>query len=458
MADLNAFSTGLKPRLSADVKIIGKDEIPKAWDEYCAAAPYAMVYPRTEEDVAETVKYCREKGLKCLAQSGGHSWRIKNSGDIDIIISLRELNTVTVAEDLKSATMGGGTLVGELINATSAKGVDVATGVCNSVGAVGSLLHGGIGRNIGRLGLGIDNLLSVNIVDATGKLHKNVTESCVEDLWWAIRGAGAALGIVTQATVKTHPQVNNGMSWAGVVFFTDDSKLEKLIQVIAETPLDENMAVGFLYMCAPPTNFQPAIMVAPWYYGTEEEGRKAWKNLLDLEPEIVQMGMMPSDKLNDCNDPFGDKGQRKPGIGMGIEKLDPATWRQTWDMYVKFVKENPEAGRSIVLVEAYPKTKVLSIAPDATLYANRDIKFEVIVVPWYEKETFDIKAISWANSVRELWSQKCGHPDGRNRVYPAFAGLNEPLESLYGKPERVEKLKAVKAKYDPDNYWNALLG
>ncbi|KAK6344432.1 hypothetical protein TWF696_008069 [Orbilia brochopaga] len=456
MADLKAFSSGLKPRLSTDTKIVGSEETPARWDDVCAPAPSVIVYPRTEEDVAETVKYCREQGLKCLAESGGHSWSIKNSGDVKVLISLRELNTVTVAEDLQSVTLQGGTLIGELIAAAAAKKVDVTTGVCNGVGALGSLLHGGIGRYIGSHGLGIDNLLSVNLVDATGKLHKNVTESTHAELWWALCGAGTSLGIVTQATIKAHPQLNDGMSWAGVMFFVGDSKLEKLLKLVNETKLETNMGLQFLFVCPPPLNFQPSILVAPWYYGPEEEAKKTWKPLLDLEPDVIQMDMLPPEKLNDFQEPFCDKSGRKPGLGMGLETFDIDAYKEIWNLYVKFVTENPEAGRSVVLAEAYPKAKAMSRPREATLFANRDIRFECVCVPWYENASFDIKANAFSASVREIWLQKCGHPDGRKRVYPAFAGVNEPLEHLYGEPERLEKLRAIKAKWDPENHWSAL--
>ncbi|KAF3910206.1 hypothetical protein ABW21_db0201987 [Orbilia brochopaga] len=127
MADFNTFSDGIKSRLSADTKVVGSDETPDRWDSACAPAPAVTVYPRTEEDVAEIVKYCREQGLKCLASSGGHSWRIQKFNEVQVIISMRELNTVTVDEDKQTVTMQGGTLVGELIPAAAAKKLDVRT-------------------------------------------------------------------------------------------------------------------------------------------------------------------------------------------------------------------------------------------------------------------------------------------------------------------------------------------
>ncbi|EWC44342.1 hypothetical protein DRE_01168 [Drechslerella stenobrocha 248] len=456
MADFSTFSSGLKPRLSAEARIVGSEGTVTRWDESSTPVPHATVFPTTEEDVAETVKYCREKGLKCFAQSGGHGWRVRNSRDINVIISLGQLNTITIAEDQKSVTLGGGTIIKQLIESVAAEKLEVVTGICNTVGVLGSLLQGGIGRYMGKYGLGIDNLLSVNLVDATGTLHRNVNESTDADLWWSIRGAGTSFGIVTEATIKAYPQASE-LSWIGSVAFTNNpgSKIEKIVKAIQELEVTDKMCLHLLFACAPPA-FTPAVLIMPWYYGSEEEGRKAWKGILDLEPDIVDMTMAPAERLNDGNDPFGEVGGRKPGVGMGLEKIDPDAYCEIWRLFEDFVTENPQAARSIVLLECYSKAKSLSVPRETTAFANRDIKYETIVCPWYEDPTFDIKANAFSSSIREIWSQKCSHPDGRKRVYTAFSGNNEPTESLFGERERVDKLKAVKAKWDPENYWGAL--
>ncbi|EPS42831.1 hypothetical protein H072_3103 [Dactylellina haptotyla CBS 200.50] len=455
MADFNTLSTELKAQLSAETKIMGKDGTILRWDESCAPSPIMTVTPGSEADVAEIVKYCRNKGLKCFAQSGGHSWRVKHYREIDVVINLRGLNSVTVDTKAQTATMGGGTLVGELIDAVSEKKLEAATGVCNSVGALGSLLNGGVGRYMGKYGLGIDNLLSINCVDASGTLHRNVTKETDEDLWWAILGAGASLGIVTQATIKVYPESNGGMSWTGVLLYGDSSKVETVVQTISEMEMDENMCVHFLFACPPPT-LAPVVMVVPWYYGPEDEAEKVWKPLLDIGPTFKQTGMAPANKLNEGNDAFGEKGGRKPGVGLGLEKIDPVAYKQIWNMYVNFIKENPDAGRSIVLAECYPKAKMESISRESTAFANRDMNYMVICVPWYEDEKLDIRANSFSQSVREIWAQKCGHPD-RIRCYTAFAGINEPIGSLFGEQERIEKLRYIKKQWDPENYWGALM-
>lgn len=232
---------------------------------------------------------------------------------------------------------------------------------------------------MGLYGLGIDNLLSLNFVDATGKFHENVTGETDEDLWWAFRGAGSSLGIVTKATFKAHPQRNGGQSWNAALIFPDPSKLEQIIEVISEIDLEAGMMTHMLFVAPPPMNI-PVILVTPWYYGSEEDAMKLWKPLFDLDPMLLDASMTTADKLNEGNDPFGAKGSRKPGVGLGLHRLDKEAYKQIWSSYVDLIKD-PRFSQSIVLVERYHRDKTLDVDPDSTAYANRDINFEAYLPP-----------------------------------------------------------------------------
>ncbi len=64
-----------------------------------------------------------------------------------------------------------------------------------------------------KLGLTIDNLLSVDIVLADGSFVK-VSKTENEDLFWAIKGGGGNFGVVTSFEYKLHivgPEVLAGM-------------------------------------------------------------------------------------------------------------------------------------------------------------------------------------------------------------------------------------------------------
>lgn len=82
------------------------------------------------------------------------------------------------------------------------------------------MVLGGFGFLSRLRGLSIDNLIEVEMVLADGRIvfineeeHPGevvcqfdcIRIDCLVDLWWAIRGAGPALGIVTRYKAKAYP-------------------------------------------------------------------------------------------------------------------------------------------------------------------------------------------------------------------------------------------------------------
>src|SRR5262249_45291764 len=82
----------------------------------------------------------------------------------------------------------------------------VQGGGCTSVGAAGGFLQGGgFGSWSKQYGTAASNMLEARIVTAAGRLR--VGNACPsQDLFWALRGGGGGtFGVVTQATLRTHP-------------------------------------------------------------------------------------------------------------------------------------------------------------------------------------------------------------------------------------------------------------
>jgi hypothetical protein len=62
----------------------------------------------------------------------------------------------------------------------------------------------------------------------------------------------------------------------------------------------------------------------------------------------------------------------------------------------------------------------------------------------------DNVAIEWAHEIRDLWN--AGQPERLPSTYVNYAFGDEPLDSMYGyEPWRLQRLRTLKAKYDPNN-------
>lgn len=85
-----------------------------------------------------------------------------------------------------------------------------ALGNAKCVGVLGATLGGTVGIFQGLYGLGLDSLISVRLVTATGDL---LTASATQnaDLFWGVRGAGANFGIVLSATFEVYDAPNGGI-------------------------------------------------------------------------------------------------------------------------------------------------------------------------------------------------------------------------------------------------------
>jgi hypothetical protein len=166
--------------------------------------PLAIVRVATTEDVAATINVAREQGLPLTIRSGGHSLAYFSIANDAIVIDLSAMKRVTVDPVTRTARIEAGATSGDLADATQPHGLALSTGDTHSVGMGGLTTGGGIGFMVRRYGLAIDNLLSAQVVLASGEI---VTASPTEhpDLFWAIRGGGGNAGIVTEFTFRLAP-------------------------------------------------------------------------------------------------------------------------------------------------------------------------------------------------------------------------------------------------------------
>ncbi|HEX6986801.1 MAG TPA: FAD-dependent oxidoreductase, partial [Planctomycetaceae bacterium] len=128
--------------------------------------PKLIVRCRKTEDVVAALAFARREGLEVSVRGGGHNVAGRAVTDGGVMIDLSEMKAISVDPGQATATAEGGVTWAELNDATAEHGLAVTGGAVSSTGIAGLTLGGGLGWLMGRHGLALDNLLSVDIVTA----------------------------------------------------------------------------------------------------------------------------------------------------------------------------------------------------------------------------------------------------------------------------------------------------
>lgn len=165
--------------------------------------PALVVRAETTDDVVRVVRAAHDTDLDLAVRSGGHSGAGHGVVRDGLVLDLRPLRELRVNEGPISV-VGPGITAAEHTAAAGGLGLATGFGDTGSVGVSGIALGGGHGLLSRRDGLTIDSLVGAQVVTADGRVL-DVDEHHEPDLYWAIRGGGGNLGVVTRLRLRLHP-------------------------------------------------------------------------------------------------------------------------------------------------------------------------------------------------------------------------------------------------------------
>src|SRR5437016_4431108 len=121
-------------------------------------------------DVVEAVNFGRDEGLEISVRGGGHNVAGKAVTDGGLMVDLSRMKGLHVDPVRQTVRAQAGVLVAELDRATAAFGLATPSGVVSSTGIAGLTLGGGLGWLMSRSGMAVDDLLSAEVVLASGEI------------------------------------------------------------------------------------------------------------------------------------------------------------------------------------------------------------------------------------------------------------------------------------------------
>ncbi|KAI4107144.1 MAG: hypothetical protein L6R37_001845 [Teloschistes peruensis] len=441
------------------------------WSDFSEGDISIVVEPATTPDVAATVKFANDCALPFLTVGQGHGTSSAlNTIRRGVSINLQKLRNVQVARDGRRALIGGGVNTHDVRSALAAHGKVTSTTNAGCTGLLGPGLGGGFGNLLGYFGLILDNIIYMTVVLANGDVI-HVSSTSHPDLYWGMRGAGQNFGIVTEATFKVYDIPASVWSVYELDFTDVPTQLEPLFNRFnAITAMPQPKELGSLYIYASINSTysktEPILKVQFSYAGTAAQASGWLSRFTDLKPaSIRKYESIPfTQVLSAANADVGSgiwyaavvpqlqHGSSWRLFPIGLKNYNTTANRQAYDLLKTLVNIHPEFGQSIIEFENYAVGGMKAVDAASTAYPHRDDDILVSFDPIYPRSTVsDAIALDFARRFRA--ALHAGDSPGRNfTAYLNYANGDEPIEALYGYESwRLDRLRALKKKYDPFN-------
>ncbi|KAK7918184.1 FAD-linked oxidoreductase [Apiospora marii] len=449
----------LQARLGAEVEILtGKHsdrfcEFTQGWTNVGRETPGAIVLPQTEKQIQKTVQWAVQSSVPFVSKSGGHSeW--SSIGEHGIVINLSKFSSVEVDAASQMARLKGSVLSKEVAVALAATGSFTALGNGNTVGAIPYFLGGGSSVTNSITGYGSDQIVAARMIDAKGRLVE-VTEDKEPDLLYAIRGAGQFFGLVTELSVKTTPLSalgnDQGAIWVGAFVFPLE-RAREVAEVMKPLMDDASHATaGLIMTMAPPPARKPALVISARYTGNPDDAQVAYKPLHDLQPLMANGGPVPIQNASDAREMLCVKGDYKRFGIVGLRRFDVDRFLKTIEVWKTLVETCPDAINTAFDFQwdsRFPKTPGFESAMSLhdTRYWQNNLIWHTDVNSRQQVDMFNDESIKIMRGPDE--SEYADFQNGTR---------TGPIELRFRGPGKLDKLKALKLKWDPEGVFTTQL-
>jgi len=448
--DITAFKTGLRGDLIAPDDA-DYDAARVVWNGMIDRRPGLIARCSGVADVVAAVDFARTHGLCAAVRGGGHNVAGYAVCDGGLMIDLSLMNGVRVDPEARRAWVQGGATWGDVDHETTAFGLATPGGVVSMTGVGGLTLSGGIGWLRQTHGLCVDNIASIDIVTADGRLL-HADDASHPELFWAVRGGGGNFGIVTSFEFRLHPIAPELMFCAPLYPEADAARVIAAWRDFMATAPDRFCSL-VEFSTIPDSDDYPAEMhgarvlaVAGVYDGPADEGEAVIRPLRELGSPLLDFsGPMPYCAIQSLYDSLFPKGRDRSYFkSMYLNGLDDT-------IIAHIVAHWASRPSALSLTSVWHFGGAVQRVPaDATAFGDRSMPFMLSIDSIWSKPEDDEANIGWS---RHFWSAMSRHSNGR--LYLNFPGLGEGealVRDAHG-PEVYGRLAAVKRRYDPMNFF-----
>ena len=429
----------------------GYHEARALWNGMIDRRPVLIARCIGTADIVACVNFARETGIAVSIKGGGHNIAGLAVAEGGLMIDCSQMRGAWVDPRAKVVHAQPGCTLGDVDRETQLHGLAAVLGFVSLTGVVGLTLGGGLGYTSRRFGWTSDNVRSMMLVTADGKLVR-ASEKENADLFWGLRGGGGNFGVVTDIEYDLYPLgpeiYGGGIAWTA----ENAADVFAMYHDLAESSPPE-LALVCLMRIAPPapwidkaTHGKPIVAIFACHTGRPGDGEKLLAPVKAFgKPvgDIIQRRSYVSQQcLLDATQPNGRryywKSEYMPRIGDDV-----------FASVQEHAKGMPSPHSAVIL---FPLGgAVAQHGTDHSAVGNRDAKFLFNIAASWEKPQDDAANIEWA---RMAWNGMKKYSTGG--TYINFLNEEEAgdrIQAAYG--PNFARLARVKAAWDPQNVFRA---
>lgn len=440
----------LRPRLGGPLLVpgdAGHDDARSVWNAMIDRRPAGIARCLGVADVLAGVKFARDNGLALSIKGGGHNIAGLAVCDGGLMLDMSLMRGVWVDPTARTARAQAGCLLGDVDRDTQLHGLAAVLGFVSNTGIAGLTLGGGFGYLTRRFGWTCDNVASIDVVTADGRMVR-ASERENADLFWGLRGGGGNFGVATSFEYALYPVgpeiVAGAIAWPAA----EAREVLAMYRTLTAQAPPELTCVALMRL-APP---------APWL--PKEIHGKPIVALFICHTGAVTDGEKLVAPIKAFRAPVGDIIQRRPYVSQQslIDATQPKGRRYYWkseylpslepEMLTQMIEH---AGRIVS-----PHSGIVLFALDGALNrlpadhsaaGNRDAKAVLNITASWEKAGDDPANIEWA---RAAWRDMRRFSTGGTYVnFLTEEEGDERTRAAYG--QNHARLVALKNTWDPDN-------
>lgn len=285
------------------------------WNVAVDQRPAVVAEATDVADVQAAIAFARANGLRVAPQGTGHGAAAMPDLDRTLLLRTGRMNRFSIDPGRRLARAEAGAIWEPLAQEAHTHGLIALHGSSPNVGIAGYTLGGGLSWLARKHGLAANSVVAIDVVTADGASRRVDGD---DELFWALRGGGHGLAVVTALEFELHPLTE---IYAGALFWPGAAATEVLhaYREWVRTVPDEVTSIVRLLRLPPlpevpePLRDVPVIDVGLAFDGDRATGDELLRPLREaVTPMIDTVGMVPPTELLRLH---GDPEDPVPAVG-----------------------------------------------------------------------------------------------------------------------------------------------